>query len=82
MLWFNKEREGRGDLRVTAKTVLSVILLVNLLFSLPCRKMRTYNHDIFQLPSRVPGKSWFWFLCQLRPKVAEVSQLFASEARS
>ena len=37
---------------------------------------------MFQLPGKIPGKSWFRFLCQLRPKVAEVSQLFASEARS
>ena len=76
---FNKER--RGDLRVATRTVLSIFCWLTCFFP-PCRKMRACNHDMFQLPSGILGKSWFGFLCQLRPKVSEVSQLFAHEAHS
>lgn len=54
------------------------VLLFNLL-SPPSRKIRVLSHGMFQLPNRILGKRWFWFLCQLRPKVSEVSQLFACE---
>lgn len=76
---FNKERWG--DLRVATRTVLSIFCWLTCFFP-PCRKMRACNHDMFQLPSGILGKSWFWFPCQLRPEVSEVSQLFAHEAHS
>ena len=71
MLWFNKEREGRGDSRVTAKTVLSVFCWLTCFFPFPVERWERVTMICFSflvefLERAGSGFSASWDLRSLR----------------